>query len=62
MRSLALAGSCRYEESLEWIERAKGDGEEVFMECIGYPETYDYVRRIYWNIWLYHRLYAEESS
>jgi len=49
-------------KSLEWVERAKGDGEEVFMECIGYPETYDYVRRILWNIWLYHRLYAEESA
>jgi|GEM_PF-1436021 len=49
-------------KSLEWIERAKGDGEAVFMECIGYPETYDYVRRIQWNIWLYHRLYAEGSA
>jgi soluble lytic murein transglycosylase-like protein len=49
-------------KSLEWIERAKGDGEAVFMESIGYPETYDYVRRILWNIWLYHRLYAEESA
>ena len=49
-------------KSLEWIERAKGDGGEVFMECIGYPETYDYVRRILLNVWLYHRFYAEESA
>jgi soluble lytic murein transglycosylase-like protein/tetratricopeptide (TPR) repeat protein len=50
-------GKCR-----EWIERAGGDTEEVFLECIGYPETYDYVRRIYWITWLYHRLYPEGRS
>jgi soluble lytic murein transglycosylase len=37
----------------EWIERAGGDTAEVFQECIGYPETYDYVRRIVWIRWLY---------
>ena len=49
-------------KSREWIERAKGDTQEVFLECIGYPETYDYVRRIVWNTWLYHHLYSEGNG
>ena len=49
-------------KSREWLERSKGDTEEVFLECIGYPETYDYVRRIVWNTWLYHQLYSEGNG
>jgi hypothetical protein len=32
------------------------------MECIGYPETYDYVRRILWLKWLYQAYYGDRSS
>ncbi|HET9234913.1 MAG TPA: transglycosylase SLT domain-containing protein, partial [Candidatus Eisenbacteria bacterium] len=49
-------------KSREWIERSKGDTQEIFLECIGYPETYDYVRRIVWNTWLYHHLYSEGNG
>jgi soluble lytic murein transglycosylase-like protein len=30
----------------------------VFVECIGYPETVGYVRRIPRNIWVYRTLYV----
>ncbi len=46
----------------EWIARADGDVEEVFVECIGYPETYDYVRRIVWLAWVYRAYYAGLES
>ncbi len=42
----------------EWMERADGDSEEVFVECIGYPETYSYVRRIVWLAWVYRNYYT----
>ena len=48
-------------KSWEWLERAGGDHQEVFMECIGYPETYDYVRRILWLKWLYRDYYGDET-
>jgi soluble lytic murein transglycosylase len=44
----------------EWLERAGGDSEEVYLECIGYAETSDYVGRIIWLRWMYHDLYGEE--
>ncbi len=42
----------------EWMERADGDSAEVFVECIGYPETYSYVRRIVWLAWVYRDYYT----
>lgn len=42
----------------EWMDRAGGDSREVFIECIGYPETYEYVRRILWLKWLYRDYYG----
>jgi len=42
----------------EWMDRAGGDASEVFIECIGYPETYDYVRRILWLKWVYQDYYG----
>jgi soluble lytic murein transglycosylase len=42
----------------EWIELADGDTEAVFLECIGYPETYGYLRRIGWIDWLYRYHYG----
>jgi soluble lytic murein transglycosylase-like protein len=50
------------EKSREWLELAGGDHEEVFIECIGYPETYDYVRRILWLNWVYGDYYGRELS
>jgi soluble lytic murein transglycosylase len=46
----------------EWLERAGGDSEEVYLECIGYAETSDYVRRIVWLRWMYHALYEGEPQ
>jgi len=45
-------------KSREWLELAGGDEEEIFVECIGYPETSGYVRRIPRNIWIYRSCYA----
>jgi soluble lytic murein transglycosylase-like protein len=42
----------------EWLKRAGGDSGEVFVECIGYPETYRYVRRIVWLAWVYRNYYT----
>ncbi len=42
----------------EWLERADGDSDEVFVECIGYPETYGYVRRVVWLTWIYRHYYT----
>ncbi len=42
----------------QWIALADGDTAEVFVECIGYPETYGYVRRIGWLAWVYRAYYA----
>ena len=50
------------EKAQEWLERADGDDQEVFIECIGYPETYDYVRRILWLNWVYEAYYGGESA
>jgi soluble lytic murein transglycosylase len=44
-------------KSWEWLDRAEGDAEEVYIESIGYPETYEYVRRILWLIWVYESYY-----
>lgn len=49
-------------KSWEWLERADNNAEEVFIECIGYPETYDYVRRILWLNWLYEEYYGARSA
>jgi soluble lytic murein transglycosylase len=46
----------------QWMERAGGDADEVFVECIGYPETYDYVRRIVWLAWVYRAYYGGSES
>jgi soluble lytic murein transglycosylase len=46
----------------EWLERAGGDADEVFVECIGYPETYEYTRRIPWLMWVYRSYYADAGS
>ncbi len=46
----------------QWIARADGDVDEVFVECIGYPETYGYVRRIVWLAWVYRTYYAGLES
>lgn len=46
----------------EWLDRADGDDQEIFIECIGFPETYDYVRRILWLNWVYEDYYGEEPA
>jgi soluble lytic murein transglycosylase len=48
-------------KSWQWLEQAGGDAEEVFIETIGYPETYDYVRRILWLTWVYEAYYGAGS-
>jgi soluble lytic murein transglycosylase len=45
-------------KSWEWLRRADGDVEEIFIETIGYPETHDYVRRILWLTWVYEAYYG----
>lgn len=45
----------------QWLDQAGGDAEEVFIETIGYPETYDYVRRILWLTWVYEAYYGAGS-
>ncbi len=42
----------------QWLRAAGGDSEEVFVECIGYPETHGYVRRIVWLDWVYRSYYG----
>ena len=46
----------------EWLGRAGGDTEEVFLECIGYPETYNYARRILWLNWVYNAYYGPATG
>jgi soluble lytic murein transglycosylase len=50
------------EKAREWLDRADGDDQEVFIECIGFPETYDYVRRILWLNWVYEDYYGGKSA
>jgi soluble lytic murein transglycosylase len=45
----------------QWLEAADGDSDEVFVECIGYPETQGYVRRIVWLIWVYRSYYGGDD-
>ena len=42
----------------QWLQAADGDTEDLFLECIGYPETYRYVRRVLWLQWTYRRYYG----
>jgi len=46
----------------QWLELAGGDPGEVFLECIGYPETYGYVRRIVWLSWIYRHSYRPADA
>jgi soluble lytic murein transglycosylase-like protein len=41
----------------QWIDLAGGDTEEVFLECVGYSETYTYIRRVIWLAWIYRNFY-----
>ena len=41
----------------EWLKLADGDTGVIFLECIGYPETYGYLRRIGWMRWIYKHAY-----
>ncbi|NNF06219.1 MAG: lytic transglycosylase domain-containing protein, partial [Candidatus Eisenbacteria bacterium] len=46
-------------KSHQWLERSQGDPNEMFLECVGYPETYGYIRRIVWMAWLYRSYYPK---
>jgi soluble lytic murein transglycosylase len=46
----------------QWIARAGGDVDELFVESIGYPETHEYVRRIVWLAWVYRTYYPGSES
>jgi len=42
----------------EWLATPGADDPDVFVELIPYPETYEYVRRVYMNYQLFSRLYG----
>ena len=49
-------------KSWEWLDRAGGDSGAVFLECVGYPETYSYLRRVVWIAWMYRAYYPPGAS
>ena len=59
----ALAGYNAGENRVaKWNRTLAPLGEELFIECIPYTETRDYVRRILANAAMYAKLYTESEN